>query len=1148
MIGKELWNDGWQFGKQKYAKEEIDKEPERWNAVDLPHDWLIYNTQDLYEDSIGWYRKKFEYHKDGMPFLIRFEAIYMDATIYVNGKEISSWKYGYSTFDVDLTSYLVEGTNEIKVRVIHVAPNSRWYSGAGIYRNVWLVKKAPSHIVLDGVYITPILARHDWIVEIDTEIFISTTSIHHIRQSIFDCDGNLVTSQERPIIFSELKSNSVYEFHQSINVHEPKLWDIGKGNLYLLRTELCSEFETIDVTEEKFGFRTFTMDAKKGLFVNGQHVKIKGSCEHHGFGCLGAVANRAAIRRKLTILRLMGVNAIRTAHNMPSTELMELADEMGFLIDSEAFDMWSRGKTTYDYGRFFNDWVKKDVASWIRRDRNHPSILMWSVGNEIYDLHAGEEGMEELQMLIREVRRHDYKQHAKITFASNYLRWENTQKCADLVDVVGYNYSEYLYETHHEDHPEWIIYGSETASMLASRNVYHFPLNTNILCEDNEQCSALGNCFAGWGAHSYLDNIIADRDTEYSLGQFIWAGIDYFGEATPYHTRNSYFGQIDTAGFPKDSFYIYQAEWTDYKTAPMIHIFPYWDFNVGQLIDLCVCSNAPFVELFLNGKSLGYKSIDHKKGKELIPHWSVPYETGELLAIAYDEHHQIIAKDSRHSFKNASKLKLQADKNVLSAKGEDLIFVEISAYDEDDYPVENANNRIQLEVTGAGRLIGIDNGDSTDFDQVKGTSKRLFGGKMLAVIAPRGGMCGPIHVKATSYGLREAELLLSMDEVCQTTTLEENNDYVSVAGGIHGAEITDASHEVPIRKIELQCEEPLILTKERPCLHIKCKIEPANATYRDIVFKVVNDIGIEVSIASLDITADGVNVFAKGDGAFQLRCIAMNGGTVASVRSSLPIMVTGFGTYRMNPYERISAGLCKERPDSLSEGEDHGVRFLGKKETYISYHNLDFGVYGTDEITMELFKYMAGPINFQIYANEEGDQETLLLEGSFDKAAGWMEFNKQSYHLNQRIYGVKKIAIVSCDNFQLKSLIFTPVYHGLEKIHTKEYNEIFGDSYQFEDNAVTNIGNNVTLVYQGMNFGNTSVTKLVICGRSDLENNSIHVKIETAGSSSYELIEFSKSEEYVEREYKIAPLSGDAEIRFVFLPGSQFDFAWFQFR
>ena len=1152
-MGHIKWNTEWMFGCRDYKEDDLTKEPEEWEPVDLPHDWLIYNTQDLYRDSIGWYKKTFQYKNDGLRWMIRFEGIYMDSTIYVNGIEIGSWKYGYSTFELDLTKYLHDGNNELQVRVVHISPNSRWYSGAGIYRNVWLVKKEQTHIVSDGVYITPVCLGDGWQVDIDTEIYLSTTPIYMIGQTILDPDGNVCASSFESISYETLEKENVYSIHQTLKINQPMLWDIGKGNLYSVKTQLLNKERIVDFAEGKTGFRTIHMDAKEGLFINGKHVKIKGSCEHHGFGCLGAVANKAAIKRKLEILRSMGVNAIRTAHNMPSVEFMELTDEMGFLVDSEAFDMWGKSKTAYDYGRFYKEWVSKDIKSWIRRDRNHPSIIMWSLGNEIYDLHVGSQGMEELEMMIREVRKYDYKKHAKITFASNYLRWENAQKCANLVDLVGYNYSEYLYEQHHKEHPEWVIYGSETASMLASRGVYHFPLEQDILCEDNQQCSALGNCFAGWGAHDYLDNIIADRDTKFSLGQFIWSGFDYYGEPTPYHTKNSYFGQIDTAGFPKDSYYIYQAEWTDYKKAPMIHIFPYWDFNVGQKVDVCVCSNAPKVELFLNGRSLGIAFLDHKYGKDLVPHWKIEYEEGEIRAIAYDEDDNIIATQTRHSFGDVHELRMKANKIELSGSIDDLVFIEINAYDKEGYPVENANNRVHIEVFGAGRLVGIDNGDSTDFDQVKGKSKRLFQGKLLAVIAPRGGCSGQIHVIATSKEIQGAELTLSVNQICQSITVQENQEMISVAGGIGGETILEGTQEIPIRKVELLCNEDLVLTPKHKELRVSRKIVPSNATYKDTIWKIVNDTGIKVAIATLEeIDENEVIVRAYGDGECQLRCVAMNGGNVACVRSVLPIKIEGIGMCYMNPYETISAGLCKDRPRGLSEGEDHGVRFLGEKETYISYEEFDFGICGTQGITMELFKYMPEPISFSIYMEEEKEsskqtEKTLLVTGIFDQTANWMEFKKQTYYFTHKIKGIKRISFVSRDNFQFKSFVFIPIYHGLEKISAVEYDEIFGDSYVIKDRNVESIGNNVMLYYRNINFGNKIVTKLIICGRSELENNSIHVKFEQGEKTHTELIEFAGSSEFTVREYQIRAIDANTAVRFVFLPGSQFDFSWFQF-
>ena len=364
-------------------------------------------------------------------------------------------------------------------------------------------------------------------------------------------------------------------------IENPLLWSPDSPNLYKLETVLEKESgEPIEILPHNVGFRTIEMDPDRGLIFNGEKMKIYGVCEHHDLGALGAAFNRAAMARRMKILKEMGINAIRTAHNMPAPELMDLADEMGFLINCEAFDMWERPKTTYDYARFFNEWVEADVRSWVMRDRNHPCLILWSIGNEIYDTHADEKrGLEITKMLKELVEKYDPKKNAPVTFGSNFMPWDNTQKCADVLKVVGYNYAAQYYNKHHAKYPDWVIYGSETSSTVQSRGIYHFPYEQSIMSDDDEQCSVLGNCSTSWGARSTEEVIISDRDVPFSLGQFIWSGFDYIGEPTPYHTKNSYFGQIDTATYKKDTFYIYQAEWTDYRKNPMVHVFPYWDFN-----------------------------------------------------------------------------------------------------------------------------------------------------------------------------------------------------------------------------------------------------------------------------------------------------------------------------------------------------------------------------------------------------------------------------------------------------------------------------------------------------------------------------------------------------------------------------------------
>ena len=329
---------------------------------------------------------------------------------------------------------------------------------------------------------------------------------------------------------------------------------------------------------------------------------------------------------------------------------------MGFLVQSEFVDMWKHPKNANDYGRFFEEWVEKDVRAWIRRDRNHPCVFMWSIGNEIYDTHGRDDGIETTKQLIALVKKEDPLHNATISFGSNYMLWENTQRAAEYLEAVGYNYAESIYEEHHRKYPNWVIYGSETASVVQSRGVYHFPLRLSMLADDDFQCSALGNSRTSWGAESIEACIINDRDTPFSLGQFVWSGFDYLGEPTPYNTKNAYLGQIDTAGFPKDAYYTFQAAWTDYQKAPMIHIFPYWDFTEGQVIDVRVCSNAPEIELFFNDKSLGRRLNDPLHGEKLLHDWQLNYTPGELKAVAYNEAGQVIAEDVQKSFGDVQEL------------------------------------------------------------------------------------------------------------------------------------------------------------------------------------------------------------------------------------------------------------------------------------------------------------------------------------------------------------------------------------------------------------------------------------------------------------------------------------------------------------
>ncbi|MCL2456463.1 MAG: glycoside hydrolase family 2, partial [Defluviitaleaceae bacterium] len=489
------FNFDWEF--------KIEGETE-WKKISIPHDWLIGDVKNLYKNSVGLYRKFFELKNFSSreKIFLRFDGVYQDCDLHVNGKKVGEWKHGYTAFEFEITEFLREEQNEILVTVRHESPNSRWYSGAGIFRDVTLIRKNAAHFKRDGIYVTPYKdEKNNWKAKIETEV---------------EADEQ---EYEIKYFFAELPCND--GIYKPIELLIPRVWDINDPVCYMLKCELLVNGEVVDTAHTRFGFREINFTPEK-FFLNGRHVPIRGVCQHHDLGGLGAAFHKDAARRQLQILREMGVNAIRTAHNPPAAAFMELCDEMGFLVMSEFTDMWLRPKTNFDYARFFDEWVERDVSAWIRRDRNCPSIIMWSVGNEIYDTHADPElGLRTLKRLICEVKKHDPNNHAFPTLCSNYMAWEPTQKCADEIKLIGYNYAERLYSEHKSAHPDWIIYGGETASTVQSRGVYHFPFAKPILCEDDEQCSSLGNSTTSWGARS-TEAVI--RDHENNLGQFIWTG------------------------------------------------------------------------------------------------------------------------------------------------------------------------------------------------------------------------------------------------------------------------------------------------------------------------------------------------------------------------------------------------------------------------------------------------------------------------------------------------------------------------------------------------------------------------------------------------------------------------------------------------
>ena len=1146
MSVKKLFCDNWEFSKNPIGTEYAENLD--WQRVDIPHDWLIYNTKNLYETSTGWYRRNFDYTPDGSRTALRFEGVYMDSYVYVNGKQAGEWKYGYSTFEFEITDLLTEGNNLITVRVDPREPNSRWYSGAGIFRNVYLKKYPQTRIVPDGIYITADVSgkltvtteteRPEDVASGDMKlrhtVMLGGEAVATLERSCCACDRNCVDEYI-------LNDNMRYTVNNDVlEIEAPKLWDINSPVLYTIVTELMLKGEVIDREENKFGFRKAEFTTDKGFFLNGRHVKLHGCCEHHDLGSLGAAVNRNAIRRKLVKLREMGINAIRTSHNMPAVELMELADEMGFLILSEAFDMWELPKTTYDYARFFPEWVGKDVASWVRRDRNHPSLIGWSIGNEIYDTHASDRGQEVTTILVNHVRKHDPRCNGYVTIGSNYLQSENAQKCADIVKLAGYNYAERLYDEHHKQHPDWMIYGSETASVIQSRGIYHFPLSQSVLADDDEQCSSLGNCCTGWGAKNTEACIIPDRDAEFCAGQFIWTGFDYIGEPTPYSTKNSYFGQYDTAGFPKDSVYVFRAEWTDYKKSPFVHIFPYWDFTDGQEIDVRVTTNAPLVKLFFNGSEIASKEIDHLHGKELTLDTIIKYEKGELCAIAYDENENEIARDVKRSFGDTAEIRLTPDKTTLKADGEDLIFIDISAYDESGEFVANANNRVFVSVTGAGRLVGLDNGDSTDYEQYKGTSRRLFSGKLLAIIAAKT-EAGEISVKVSSPSLPDSTLTLEAVAAEVTdgiSAIMENTN--------READCPDFENDIPVRKITVVGDK-YVFTPDNKELSFHTEIYPANAVYSgEIEYRITTVLGIDSNLAEIVSAENGnITVRCKGDGEFYLRALCKNGTDKYHIISVLKLTGEGLGTATFNPYELVLGGLYTVANDNINNGIKHGAKFAYER-SWFGFENVDFGAVGSDTVTFPIFANCTNAVGIKVYDGIPEQGGELIGDFTYQKKSIWLTYIPETYKLTRILRGVHTIVFESDNGYDIEGFFFEKRAKEFAELEAVNCEKIYGDKFTVNADDVTGIGNNVVLDFGEFDFTENAPSAVAITGKSKLSLNSINILV--SGDTEARLIaEFEGADEYTERTFPIEKLNGKCKVSFTFLPGSDFDFKSFRF-
>lgn len=798
------FDEGWLFSRYGLQPDGSRKEEPKdleaaflndaaWQKLNLPHDWAIAGpfrsdltgeTGKLPWKGIGWYRRHFTVPASdaGKQIFVDFDGAMAYAKIWLNGKYVGTWPYGYNSFRMDLTPFIKPGQeNILAVRLDTESWDSRWYPGGGIYRHVWLVKTNPVHVGHWGTYITtPKITDKSALVKLtvtaDNAADKKVNAV--VRTSLFELDINnklktkVATTKESIV---ELKPGASVVTESEVAITNPKRWDIKRPNRYVAQTSISINGKIVDTYNTPFGIRTIEFSATKGFLLNGKKVVIKGTCNHHDLGALGAVINTSALRRQLKMLQDMGCNSLRTSHNVPAPELLELADQMGFLVWDEAFDTWKVGKKKNDYNKIFDEWHEKDLKALVHRDRNHPSVFIWSIGNEVPD----QQNVELTKQLADIVRKEDPTR--PVSNGYNDPDGGRGSGAAVAMDVMGVNYF-------FSQQPKWDAdsryanmptLGSETASTVSSRGEYFFDDKYN---KETWQISSYDDAHPGWGC-TPDEQFRTNAKFPHLLGEYVWTGFDYLGEPTPYNSdetnllnfrsdpskkaelekkleelrksnppsRSSYFGIIDLAGFPKDRFYSYQSHWR--PELAVAHIFPHWNWSerIGLVTPVHVYTSGDEAELFLNDRSLGRKKMTLGKDFRLI--WDdVVYTPGELKVVCY-KNGKKWATDVVKTTGEAAKIKVSADRSVITADGSDLSFITVKVTDKEGQTVPRTNPLIKFSIEGPGEIVATDNGDATSFVPFQSHERQAYNGMALVIVKAKKGQKGLFTVKAESEGL-----------------------------------------------------------------------------------------------------------------------------------------------------------------------------------------------------------------------------------------------------------------------------------------------------------------------------------------------------------------------------------------------------------
>ncbi len=806
------FNSDWKFCLETSGSLMAPERPEfddsQWRILNLPHDWAIEGDFDRSNPSgtgggalpggKGWYRKSFRVDKKmkQMNVSIEFDGIYMNSSVWINGHLLGTRPYGYISFSYDITPYLNwDSDNTITVLADNSdQPNSRWYSGCGIYRDVRLVATNPVHVEQWGTYVTAELKDNEAIVKVETTIANSGSSNAtgiSVRQSILSDSKPLQYAQATTGVPDITKAGKT-SLTQEITLKKPLLWSIDKPYMYILHTEVLSQGKIVDQYDTPFGIRDIRFDAEKGFFLNGEHVSINGVCLHHDLGALGAAFNESAMEYRLRLLKEMGCNAIRCSHNPPAPQLLDLCDRMGFLVMDESFDMWRRRKTERDYARFFDRWFRQDLTDMVLRDRNHPSIILWSIGNEVLEqwsdasadtlsleqanmiLNAGHK-VDELDMsgnftvnafltseLAGIVRKLD--QTRPVTAGCNEPSPGNHLFRSGAIDVIGYNYHNQNVAQVPRLFPGKPFILTESVSGLMTRGYYRMPSDEITICpprwdlpyyDPSFACSSYDNCRVPWG-NTHEETLLLQKNTPFAAGQFVWTGFDYIGEPTPYGwpARSSYFGIIDLAGFPKDIYHLYRSEWSDNSE---LHLFPHWNWVPGDTIDMwCYYNQADSVQLFINGKPMGTRKKD---SNHLHVSWRVVFEPGNVAVAAWKDGNIRDTREIRTAG-NPYMVELVPDRTSIKSDGKDIDFITVNILDKDGNICPNAENLVEFSVEGAAFIAGVDNGSPISMERFKADHRKAMAGKCMLMVQ-NNGKRGKVTISASSAGLKSHKVTLN---------------------------------------------------------------------------------------------------------------------------------------------------------------------------------------------------------------------------------------------------------------------------------------------------------------------------------------------------------------------------------------------------